>query len=110
MAELEAEVGVLRPTVDALLEYVRAQGESRVERVLDTPERVHVAVERGVHRGAAVALIAAQVQMGHDLRHAVGFPKGLNATHFEEVIDQFDDAAKAVLAEMPAEEVLHEAH
>jgi hypothetical protein len=85
---------------------VCARGKRLEERLLDVPERVRDAVEYGVHRGAAVAQAAAQVRSGHELRFLIGFPEGEGATDHERLIEDFDEAADAVTAEVPAEEVI----
>jgi hypothetical protein len=56
--------------------YVHARGGSREERLLDIPNRVRDTVEFGVHHGAAVALMVAQVQLGHVLHHLVVLSEG----------------------------------
>jgi hypothetical protein len=66
-------------------------------------------VEFGVHRGTAVALMAAQVRSGNELHHLVGFPEGEGAADHDGLIEQFDDVADAVIVELPAVEVIREA-
>jgi hypothetical protein len=63
-------------------------------------------VEYGVHRGAAIALAAAQVRSGHDLCFLVGFPEGKGAADHEMHVEDFSEAADAIVAEVPAEEVI----
>jgi hypothetical protein len=66
-------------------------------------------VEYGVHRGAAVALVAAQVWSGHKLRHLVGFSEDKGANDHERLVEDFNEAADAIAAEVPTEEVILEA-
>jgi hypothetical protein len=89
--------------------YMRARGERLEERLLDIPERVRGVVEYDVHRGVAVALATAQVRLGHDLRFVVGFPEGDRAADHERLVEDVDEAADAIFAEVPTEVVILEA-
>jgi hypothetical protein len=88
---------------------VCARGERLEERLLDISERIRDVVEYGIHRGVAVALAAAQVWWGHELYFLVGFLKGEGVADHERLIEDFDEAADTVAAEVPAGEVIPEA-
>jgi hypothetical protein len=66
-------------------------------------------VKHGVQRGAAIALAAAQVRSGYELRHLVGFLEGEGAADHEGLIEDFDKAMDVVAAEVPTKEVILEA-
>jgi hypothetical protein len=106
---LEIELRTLHQAMDTAVGDVRAHGEHLEECPLDIPKCLRDAVEYGVHRGAAVALAAAHVRSGHELRFLVGFPEGEGATDHERLIEDFDKAMDAVTAEVPAKEVILEA-
>jgi hypothetical protein len=86
---------------------VRARGE----RLLNVPEHVRDAVEYSVHRGAAVALMlmVTRLRSGHELRFLIGFPEGEGVADHERLVEDFDEATDAMIAEVPAEEVILEA-
>lgn len=107
--ELEIELQALREAADVAASFVRARGGHREEHLLNIPERVRDVMELGVHHGAAVAVAATQVRSGHELRHLVGFPKGEGAANHDRLVEEFDEAADAVVAEVLTEEVIHEA-
>ncbi|XP_066380882.1 uncharacterized protein [Miscanthus floridulus] len=109
MAGWLTELHALWEAADVADGFVRVPGGRREERLLDIPERVRDVVELGVHRGASVALAATQVRLGHELRHLVGFPEGEGATDHDGLVEDFDVAADAVVAKVPAEEVIREA-
>jgi hypothetical protein len=106
LLELETELQALCQVTDATTSYVRARGEHLEECLLDVPEHFRDVVENGVHRGAAVALTAAQVQSGHELRFLIGFPKGEGAADHERLVEDFDEATDGITAEVPTEEVI----
>jgi hypothetical protein len=72
-------------------------------------DNVRDVVEYGVHSEATVALAAAQVRSGHELRYLVGFLEGEGAANHERLIKDFAKAVNAVAAEVPTEEVILEA-
>jgi molecular chaperone GrpE (heat shock protein) len=88
---------------------VRAHGGHCKEHLLDILEHVRDAVEHGVYRGAAFALAVTQVRSGHELRHLVDFLEGEGVVDYEGLIEDFDEAVDAITAEVPTEEVIHEA-
>jgi hypothetical protein len=106
LLELEMELQALCQVTDATTSYVRARGEHLEECLLDVPEHFRDVVEYGVHRGAAVALTAAQVQSGHELRFLIGFLEGEGAANHERLIEDFDEATDGITAEVPTEEVI----
>jgi hypothetical protein len=61
--------------MDTMTGYVHARDRDREESLLDIPNHVRDAVELGIHRGAAVALMVAQVRLGHVLHHLIGLPE-----------------------------------
>jgi hypothetical protein len=85
---------------------MRTKGECLEERLLDILEHVRDVEEYGVQRGAAVALATAQVRSGHELCFLVGFLEGEGVADHERLIEDFDEAADAIAAEVPAEEVI----
>jgi hypothetical protein len=95
--------------MDTTTGYMHAWGECPDERLLDIPEHVRDVVEYGVHHGAIIALAAAHVRSGHELRYLVGFPEGEGVANHERLIKDFAKAANAVAAEVPTEEVILEA-
>jgi hypothetical protein len=100
---------MLHQAMDVAADYMRAQGGHWEERLLDIPEHFRDAMEFGIHCRAVVALAAAQVRSGHELRHLVGFSEGEGAADHDELFEDFDKAVDAVIAEVPAEEVIREA-
>lgn len=107
--DMETERQTLYEAVDAAVDFVRARGGRREEHLLDVPSRVRAAVEDGVHEGAAMALTMAQVRSGHELRHFVGFLEGENILDHGHLLDGFEEAATAVVAEISADDIVEEA-
>jgi hypothetical protein len=103
------ELQTLHQVVDTVADYVRARGGRHEACLLDIPGCVRDTVEHGVHHRATVTLAMSLVQSGHELRHLVGFPKGEGTTNHEGLVEDFDEAADAIVAKVPAEEVIHEA-
>jgi hypothetical protein len=66
-------------------------------------------VELGIHRGAAVALTVARVRSGHALHHLVGLPEGQELADHDGSLEDFNEAADAVIDLVPAEGVVEEA-
>jgi seryl-tRNA synthetase len=69
LSELEAELQRLRQATDATTRHVRTSSGHLEECLLNIPKHVKDMVEHGVHRGAVVALVVAQVRSSHELRH-----------------------------------------
>jgi hypothetical protein len=59
LLELEMELQTLLQATDIAVGYVCARVERLKECLLDIPERIRDAVEYGIHRGAAIALVEA---------------------------------------------------
>jgi hypothetical protein len=95
--------------MDTTTGYMHAWGKRLGKCLLDIPKHVRDVVEYGVHRGAIVALVAAQVRSSHELHYLVGFPEGEGVTNHERLIKDFAEAANAVATEVPTEEVILEA-
>lgn len=110
LLELDVELHALPPTAEVISDLMRARGVTLAECLQEVPARMHDAVEHGVFRGASVALAAAQVRSGVDLRGQVGFPDGQGVVDYEDLADGFEDAAEAIIAEVPAEQILREGH
>ena len=74
----------------------------------DVPARVQEIALHGVHRGAAMALAAAQIQTGHDLRTMeLGFPMGDDSSTHEDLIEDFEDTAAAIVDIASAQDIVN---
>ena len=83
---------------NAAVDAVNAQGSSINARLQDVLVHVREITLHGIHHGAAVALTAAQVQMGYKL-HAMetGFPMGDGPEEHEDLLEEFTIVAEAVV-------------
>ena len=90
------------------IDAVNARGSSIDARLQDIPVHVQEIALHGVRHGAAVALIAAQVQMGYEL-HAMetGFPMGDGPEEREDLLEEFTITAKAVVDITSAQDVVN---
>ena len=83
--------------VDHAAGFVNARGAIPVVHLHDIPNHVREVALHGVRHGAAMALAAAQVHSGHDLRH---LPHGASVTgyprDYERLVEDFFDAANSV--------------
>ena len=62
----------------------------------------------GIRRGASVALAAAQVHIGYELHiMETGFPMGDGPEEHEELIEDFIDAAEAIVDITSAQDVIN---
>ena len=62
----------------------------------------------GVHYGAGVALAAAQLRLGHELRHLEpGFPNTDRLKDQEDLDGDFTDVAEAIAVIIHAEDVVN---
>jgi hypothetical protein len=61
------EVESLRSAADVLADFVRAPAGRREECLLSARAQIRVAIERGVHRGVAIALMMAQAATDMEL-------------------------------------------
>jgi hypothetical protein len=64
---LLAEVESLHSVADVLANFVRAPAKRREECLLSARALIRMAIERGVYRGAAIALTMAQVATDMEL-------------------------------------------
>ena len=87
---------------------VNAWGFLTAARLQDVPVRVREIALHNVHHGAAVALTAAQVQIGHEL-HAMetGFPIGDGPEEHEDLLEEFVMAAEAIVDITCAQDVVN---
>lgn len=107
-SELETEQQTLREAASLATDHLRERGGSLEERLLNVSSCMRVVVEFGVHRGAMVALTAAQVSLGLELRCFVGFPASQRPADYNDPVEDFNEAMEAVLAQVPTEEIIHE--
>ena len=88
--------------------FVNARGAVPVARLHDILNRVREVALHGVRHGAAMALAAAQVHPGHDLRllpHGAlvtGYPEG-----YERLVEDFFDAANFVALTSQADDTVN---
>ena len=88
----------LQLTVNVAIVAITAEAPFINACLHDVPMRVQEIALHGVRRGASVALAMAQVQTGYELRTMeTGFPMGNNPELHEELIEDFDDAAEAIV-------------
>jgi len=74
----------------------------------DVSARVQEIALHSVHRGAAVALAAAQVQTGHDLcTMEPGFPMADDPDMHEDLIEEFDNTTAAIMDITSAQDVIN---
>jgi hypothetical protein len=86
---------------------VNVRGKTLEFRLQDIPFRAREITLQGIRRGAAVALAAAELQSGHDLRTVEpGYPAVEEPDDHEELIDDFAEHAEAVDDITPAEDIL----
>ena len=87
---------------------INARGPFINARLHDVPVRVQEISLHGVRRGTSVALATAQVQTGYELRTMeTGFPMGNNPKLHEELVEDFDDAAEAIVDIISAQDVIN---
>ena len=96
--DLSAQLESLCSAADHVAGFVNARGAVPVVHLHDISNRVREVTLHGVHHGAAMALAAAQVHSGHDLRllpHGAlvtGYPRD-----YERLVKDFFDAANSVV-------------
>jgi hypothetical protein len=98
----------LRGAADVLANFVCAPAWRREERLLSAQARIRAAIERGVRRGAAVALTMAQAATNVELQDVEGFPMGEGLGDYEDLLEGFEPATNIVAALVPAGQVLNE--
>ena len=87
--------------------FVNARGAILVVHLHDIPNHVREVSLHGVHHGAAMALAAAQVHSGHDLRLlpcgalAIGYPRD-----YERLVKDFSNAANSVTFISQADDII----
>jgi hypothetical protein len=102
------EVDSLRSAIDVLANFVCALAGRREEHLLSVRALIRAAIERSVHRGAAVALTMAQATTDVELQDIEGFPMGEGLGDYEDLLEGFEPAANIVAALVPADKVLNE--
>lgn len=108
-AKLKAEVLEIQNALDVVAGFVYARDGSHAERLLNIYDHVRDMVTFGIHRGAAAALMVAQAHSDHMLYHLVGLLAGQCLSDFAGFLEDFDEAANAVVDLIPAEEIVEEA-
>ena len=95
--DLLAQLESLRLAADHVTGFVNARGAILVVRLHDIPNHVREVALPRVRHGAAMALAAAQVHSGHDLRL---LPHGASATgyprDYERLVVDFSDVANSI--------------
>jgi len=88
----------LQLAANAAVDAINARGSLIDARLRNVPARVQDVALHGVRHGAAVALIVAQVQTGHEL-HAMetGFPMGDGPEEHEDLLKEFVMEAEAIV-------------
>ena len=101
LENLELEVNVATTTVNAW-------GPLLNNHLQDIPTHIQEIAHHGIHRGATMALAAAQVQTGHDLRTMeLGFPMGDDSSTHEDLIEDFEDTAAAIVDIASAQDIVN---
>lgn len=87
---------------------VNARDALLTDRLQYIPNRTREIAGHGVRQGATIALAMMQTQLGHDLRtpHPV-FPEGEDRADFKEIVNELDEAAGAIGAEVDVEGVIN---
>ena len=98
----------LQLVVNVAVDAVNARGSLIDVRLQDVPVHVREIALHGVRHGTAVALIATQVQTGHEL-HAMetGFPIGDSPKEHEDLLEEFVMAAEAIVDITSAQDVVN---
>lgn len=106
-SELESEVPSLREGADGIIELVRAQGVSRVERLLNVPKRVRQSVHRGACCGAVSALAFVQFRSGYELCDVFVISEDVTGGALEDIGDDFSVVVEAIVNLLPLEDVIN---
>ena len=98
----------LQLAVNVAMDAINARGSPIDACLQDVPIRVREIALHSVRNGAAVALTAAQVQMGYEL-HAMetGFLMGDGPEEHEDLLEEFTMAAKVVVDVTLAQDVVN---
>ena len=106
--DLSAQLESLRLAADHAAGFVNAKGTVLVVRLYGIPNHVREVALHDVHHGAVMALAAAQVHSGHDLRL---LPRGASATgyprDYERLVEDFSDAANSIALTSQADDIVH---
>jgi hypothetical protein len=86
-AELLTEVESLCNAADVLVDFVRASAGRQEERLLGARALIRAAIEHGIHRGVAIALMMAQAAMDVELQDIEGFPMGEGLGDYEDLLE-----------------------
>ena len=98
----------LQLVANAATTAINTQGPLLINCLYDIPARTQNIALHGVCRGATVALATAQVQTRHDLRTMEpGFPMADDPDMHKELIEDFDDAAAAIVDITPTQDVVN---
>ena len=90
------------------MDIVNAWGPLINARLHDILAHVQEIALHGVHHDVSVALAAAQVQTGHNLRTMEpGFPMADDPDTHKELIEDFDDDAATIVDITPAQDVVN---
>jgi len=106
--DLSAQLESLRLAADRAAGFVNAKGVVPMVCLHDIPNRVREVALHGVRYGAAMALAAAQVHSGHDLRLlpcgalATGYPRD-----YERLVEDFSDTANSVALTSQADDIVN---
>ena len=98
----------LQLAANAASSAVNTWGPLLINHLHDISARAQEIALHGVHHDAVVALAAAQVQTEHDLRAMEpGFPMADDLEMHKELIEDFDNAAAAIVDITPAQDVVN---
>ena len=106
--DLSAQLESLCLVADHAAGFVNARGAAPVVHLHDIPNHVREVALHGVHHGVAMALAAAQVHPGHNLRLlprgalVTGYPKD-----YERSVGDFFDAANSVSLTSQADDIVN---
>jgi len=106
---LESQIQTLHAAAATATESVNARGDTVATRLQDIPNCVREIARHGVHHGAAIALVTAQFETGHDLLQVepVQLPLGGEDWWiFLELIDDMEMAAAAITEDVSIEAVI----
>ena len=98
----------LQLVANAVTVAINARGPLLNNRLQDVPGGVQEITLHGIHRDVVMALAAAQVQTEHDLCiMELGFPMGDDPGVHEDLIEDFEDAATAIMDITSAQDVVN---
>jgi hypothetical protein len=97
----------LRSVADVLADFVCALAGHQEERLLSAWALIWATIERGVHRGAAVALIMAWAATDVELQDVEGFPMEEGLGDYEDLLEGFELATNIVATLIPIDQVLN---